>query len=203
MPRYIINFFQPEAGTESLIFVRRDQRTFNSLIIEDIARLMAYIKILRCPRLKVRKVTITAAIKGRGWDVYSCTATITVPRPYRSLSPGQITSYKLIFTGYVNSRETGPLINSAISIFRRVASSRVPSDYNEILGRLLPVNFAPFFFFLYTELGRVWTPITLQFIPRSLVPCPKRNLGTRCDRVEPNILSEYLINGANMIGYRY
>lgn len=130
---------------------------------------MAYIKILRCPRLKVRKVTITAAIKGRGWAVSSCAATITIPHPYRSLSPGQITSYKLIFTGYVNSRETGPLINSAISIFRRVASSRALSVYNEILEHLLR-KFCSLFFFLYTEPGRVWMPITLQFIPRLLVP---------------------------------
>lgn len=101
--------------------------------------------------------------------VSSCAATITIPRPYRSLSPGQITSYKLIFTGYVNSRETGPLINSAISIFRRVASSRALSDYNEILEHLLR-KFCSLFFFLYTEPGRVWMPITLQFIPRLLVP---------------------------------
>lgn len=164
----------------------RDQRTFNSLIIGDIARLMARIKILRCPRLKVRRVTITAAIKGRGSETCasSYAATITIPPPrIRSLSPGQITSYKLIFTGYVNSRETGPLINSAISIFRRVASSRPLSDYNEILERLLRK-----FFFSSSS----WVPITLQFIPRLPVPWQtKFGKGT-------DILSEYLINEANV-----
>lgn len=120
---------------------------------------MAYIKILRCPRLKVRKVTITAAIKGRGWAVSSCAATITIPHPYRSLSPGQITSYKLIFTGYVNSRETGPLINSAISIFRRVASSRALSVYNEILEHLLR-KFCSLFFLL---IHRAWTCLDANY----------------------------------------
>lgn len=120
---------------------------------------MAYIKILRCPRLKVRKVTITAAIKGRGWAVSSCAATITIPHPYRSLSPGQITSYKLIFTGYVNSRETGPLINSAISIFRRVASSRALSVYNEILEHLLRKFCSLFFLPIY----RAWTCLDANY----------------------------------------
>lgn len=120
---------------------------------------MAYIKILRCPRLKVRKVTITAAIKGRGWAVSSCATTITIPHPYRSLSPGQITSYKLIFTGYVNSRETGPLINSAISIFRRVASSRALSVYNEILEHLLR-KFCSLFFL---PIHRAWTCLDANY----------------------------------------
>ena len=153
----------------------RDQRTFNSLIIGDIARLMARIKILRCPRLKVRRVTITAAIKGRGSETCasSCAATITIPPPrIRSLSPGQITSYKLIFTGYVNSRETGPLINSAISIFRRVASSRPLSDYNEILERLLRKFFS--FLLLLLLLPGCQLPFNLFHDCRSL---GKRNLG--------------------------